>query len=157
MPGGRYYTSHVHTPKIDSARSASCHEQKNSYIALYMWGGMVRSPTKFWHLRPQWCTYWWQATYCWQASHPLFPPFLRHCTAVVDMTVVTAKNWLRLLYLDTEHLFSLPYCFSDGKHCGVTLIRRGKVMSPNLHRLCDSCCSVLFIVASSPVSPFLCC
>ena len=50
------------------------------------------------------------------------PPFLHHCTAVVDMTVVTAKNRLRLIYLGTEqHLFSdLPYWFSDGNHSGVT-------------------------------------
>ena len=45
-----------------------------------------------------------------------------HYTAVVDMTVVTTKNLLRLIYLDTEqHLFSdLPYWFSDGNHSGVT-------------------------------------
>ena len=45
-----------------------------------------------------------------------------HYTAVVDMTVVTTKNLLRLIYLDAEqHLFSdLPYWFSDGNHSGVT-------------------------------------
>ena len=39
------------------------------------------------------------------------------------MTVVTAKNRLHLIYLDTEqHLFSdLPYWFSDGKHSDVVL------------------------------------
>lgn len=89
---------------LHNRRSPQCKLTMNRKIVtshVYVgWNGSFT--TKFWHRRRQWCTYWWQA------SHPLLPPFLHHCTAVVDMTVVTAKKRLRLIYLDTEQdLFRL--------------------------------------------------
>lgn len=121
------------SPRID-------HEQKNSYIVLYMWGWSVHykvltSASTMVHLLMA-------------SKSSSLPPFLHHCTAVVDMTVVTAKNRLRLIYLDTEqHLFSdLPYWFSVEIILVSRLIRRGKVSQPP-SPLCS--CSVRSIVASS--------
>lgn len=115
MPG-RYYTSYSCThSEIDAARELTMN-RKNSYIVLYMWGG------RFVHYKVLTSLFVHNGALIDGKQVILSSSISPHYTAVVDMTVVTTKNLLRLIYLDTEqHLFSdLPYWFSDGNHSGVT-------------------------------------
>ena len=111
MPS-RYYTSYSCThSEIDAARELTMNRKIDTSYCICGVGWFAHYKVLTSHLRPQWCK-----------QVILSSSISSHCTAVVDMTVVTAKNQLRLIYLDTEqHLFSdLPYWFSDGNHSGVT-------------------------------------
>ena len=113
---GRYYTSNSCThSEIDASRELSMNRDiLTSYcicgVRWFVHYKVLTSASTMVHLLMA-------------SKSSSLPPFLHHCTAVVDMTVVTAKNRLHLIYLDTEqHLFSdLPYWFSDGKHSSVVL------------------------------------
>ena len=142
MPVDNTRVIHVSThSEIDAARELTMN--RKIVTSYCMWGGMVRPLQSF-----DICV---QVHLLMASKSSSLPPFLHHCKAVVDMMVITAKNRLRLIYLIQNNisLVIFPTGSATEKNLVSRLIRRGKV-SPNLHRLCDSC-SVRSIVASSPV------
>ena len=133
---GRYYTSYSCThSEIDAAHELTMNRK---IVTSYCICGDGPFTTKFWH-----------GALIDGKQVILSSSISSHYTAVVDMTVVTTKNLLRLN-------ISLMI-FPTGSVTEIILvsrlnIHRGKVSQPP-SPLCS--CSVRSIVVSSPVSSFL--